>query len=135
MGFLSKITLRKEPQIRRDLQCYAKILQLIASWESGKDEHLDSQIRSVYAFLSKMNDLGGVQREMLAFLRRLPGMYQSDFQSELRTLYNRLKPYGQHPYERRTFYYLDILSWLESKLTGRTIAEVIRTRYLMENKK
>lgn len=135
MGYLRRITARKDPQIRRDLQCYAKILHLIASWESGRDEHLEAQIRSVYQFLSRMNDLGGVQREMMAFLRKLSGIYAADFPGELRRLYDRLKPYENHPFERRTFYYLDILSWLESKITGRTMAEIVRGKFLTTEKR
>ncbi len=133
MEYLARITSRKDPRIRRDLQCYAKILNLIASWESGQDYNLDYQIRSVYIFLRKMNDLGAVQKEMLAFLKKLGTIYQSDLNSELKVLYDKLKPYENHPYERRTFYYLDILSWLESKLTGKSVAAIIRQRFLSKN--
>ena len=50
-------------------------------------------------------------------------------------MYQRLKPYEHHPYEQRTFYYLDILSWLESKQKGVPVAEIIRQRFLRENGK
>jgi hypothetical protein len=127
---LALVTGSRDPQMRRDLQCYAKILALIASYELGRDYNLEYQIRSVYSFLIKMNDLGEVQKIMLQFLKRLGTIYASDLNAELRHLYERLQPYENHPYERRTFYYLDILSWLESKLTGRSVADIIRARFL-----
>ena len=69
-----------------------------------------------------MNDMQQVQRAIMAFLKRLNSMYETTLKDELRQLYRRLKPLEHHPYERRTFYYLDILSWLESKLKGGPVA-------------
>lgn len=127
--YLGRITTTKDPQIRRDLQCYSRMLNLICSYELGIDYNLDYQIRSVYSFLVKMNDMNAVQGELLAFLKRLNHIYADNLKDELKTLYHKLKPYENHPYERRTFYYLDILSWLESKITGKTIGEIIRRNF------
>lgn len=129
MDYLSRITSTKNPQIRRDLQCFARILNLIASYEAGIDHNLDYQIRSVYSFLVKMNDMQAVQQEMLAFLKRLNTIYADEWKDELQRLHSRLKPYENHPYERRTFYYLDLLSWLESKISGKSMGEVIRRKF------
>ncbi len=129
MEYLARIIGTKDPQVRRDVQCYARILNLIASYEAGIDYNLDYQIRSVYAFLVKMNDMHAVQREMLQFLKKLNTFYADHLKDELKILYERLKPYENHPYERRTFYYLDILSWLESKITGCSVGEVIRRKF------
>jgi hypothetical protein len=128
MDYLSMIIETRDPAIRRDLQCFARILNLISSYEAGIDYNLDYQIRSVYKFIVKMNDMQEVQREMLSFLRKLSSINPSELRDELRTLYRRLQPYENHPYERRAFYYLDILSWLESKLTGRTMSAVLKAK-------
>ncbi len=132
MEYLARITSTKDHQIRRDLQCFARILNLIASYEAGMDYNLDSQIRSVYTFLVKMNDMGVVQQEMLSFLKRLNTIYAGNLKDELRILYERLRPYENRPFERRPFYYLDILSWLESKITGQTVGEIIRRKFKQE---
>lgn len=134
MEYLGRIISTRDPRMRRDLQCYARILNLIASYEAGIDYNLDYQVRSVCLFLVKMNDMHQVQQEIMAFLKRLNSMYAATLKEELRLLYERLKPLEQHPYERRTFYYLDILSWLESKQKGISVAEIIRKRFLEENK-
>ena len=132
MEYLAKVIRTRDPQIRRDLQCYARILNLICSYESGMDYNIDYQIRSVYVFLVKMNDMQQVQQEMMAFLKRVNSLFEADFKEEFRKLYEKLKPFENHPYERRTFYYLDVLSWLQSKLEGVPVAEVIRRRFLAE---
>ena len=133
MDYLGRIISTRDPRIHRDLQCYARILNLIASYEAGIDYNLDYQVRSVCLFLVKMNDMHQVQQEIMAFLKRLNSMYATNLKEELRQLYERLKPLEHHPFERRTFYYLDILSWLESKQKGSSVAEIIRRRFLEEN--
>lgn len=130
--YLNKVIVTRDPQIRRDLQCYARILSLISSYEAGLDYNIDYQARSAYLFLVKMNDLHEVQKEMVSFLKRINSMYDSAMKTELRNLYERIKPFENHPYEKRSFYYLDVVSWLESKLEGRKVADVIRDKFLAE---
>ena len=127
--YLQKIISVRDPQFRRDLQCFARILHLIASYDSGDDYSLEYQMRSVYSFIVKMNDMHAVQQEIMAFLRRLPRTYASNFREELVMLREKLLPYENHPYERRPFFYLDIISWLDSKIDNVPIAEVIKKRF------
>ncbi len=132
MEYLTSVTGVRDPRVRRDLQCYGRMLNLIASYESGSDYNLDYQIKSVFTFLVKMNDMNEIKKELLAFLRKLASAGSEGVRKELDILYERLKPYENHPYERRTFYYLDIISWLESKITGRTVGRIIRERFERE---
>ena len=126
ISFLGKIIANKSLEAREDLMCFARILNLIAHYEAGLDYHLERLIRSTYKFLIKMNDLHKVQIEIIKFLRNLPNISPLEIKTEFRRLYDTLKQYENHPYERRAFLYLDILSWLESKIEERPIAEVIQ---------
>ncbi|MCD8185802.1 MAG: hypothetical protein LUD68_04895 [Rikenellaceae bacterium] len=134
MKYLQKVISIRDPLVRRDLQCYSRILYLIASYEAGLDYNLDYQLKAVYAFLVKMNDMHQVQCEMIDFIKRLHSIYNTDFKGELKSLYERLLPYTTHPYERRTFFYLDIISWLESKIRDVSVAEVRREKFLAAQK-
>lgn len=96
MDYLGRIISTRDPRIHRDLQCYARILNLIASYEAGIDYNLDYQVRSVCLFLVKMNDMHQVQQEIMAFLKRLNSMYATNLKEELRQLYERLKPLEHH---------------------------------------
>ena len=51
--------------------CFARVLSLVAHYESGQDYHLEVQLKQTYKFLLKMNDLHSVQNEMLKFLRKV----------------------------------------------------------------
>ena len=130
LASLNRIIETRDHTIRRDLQCYARILSLIAHYELGAENNISRQIRSLYSFLVKMNDMHKTQAELIGFIRQMRSIKkEQDFHRELVNLHKRLKVLESHPYERRTFFYLDIISWLESKIEGISMAEVIRNKF------
>lgn len=126
--YLKKIINNKNLKMREDLMCFARVLSLVAHYEAGMDYHLEVQLKSTYKFLLKMNDLHSVQKEMIKFLRNLGNIYPHELRNEFQKLHDELKKYEDHPYEKRAFLYLDILSWLESHLQNRPVAEIIREK-------
>ncbi|HET7361205.1 MAG TPA: hypothetical protein VFI78_04655 [Salinimicrobium sp.] len=132
--YLQKIISNKTLEMREDLMCFARILNLVAHYEAGMDYHLDSLVKSTYKFLIKMNDLHEVQKEMIKFLRHLPNVSPLEIKDEFRKLQNTLKQYEDHPYERRAFLYLDILSWLESNIENKPVADIIAEKVALVNR-
>lgn len=131
--YLDKIISNKSLSMREDLLCFSRVLNLVAHYEAGLDYHLETLLRSTYKFLIKMNDLHEVQKEMIKFIRGLQDIYPHDLKNAFRDLHKTLKTYEDHPYERRAFLYLDIISWLESKIENKPVGEIIRTKYLLKN--
>jgi hypothetical protein len=130
--YLNKVIQMKDVSLREDIQCFARILNLIAHFETGTDDLLDYQIKSVYRFLSNMGDLHGVQREILNFLRQLPFADEKSLLRGFRVLHAKLVKLSQLPYEKRPVLYLDIISWLECKIEQRSVQSVIREKFLLE---
>ena len=128
--YLKKIIDNKNLKMREDLMCFARVLSLVAHYEAGMDYHLEIQLKSTYKFLLKMNDLQAVQKEMIKFLRNLGDIYPHELKAEFQSLYDELKKYEDHPYEKRAFLYLDILSWLESHLQNKPVGQIIRDKAL-----
>ncbi|MFI3266088.1 MAG: hypothetical protein R3Y15_02925 [Rikenellaceae bacterium] len=127
MKALSPVISNRDPQVRRDLQGIARVLNFICCYESGIDYNLDYQIRSVYTFLVKMNDMNHITKEMINFIKTLRKMPVANLKEELTTLYDKLLPYaGTTSYHSRTFYYLDITTWLKSKITGENMSQIIQ---------
>ncbi|UOB17295.1 hypothetical protein [Abyssalbus ytuae] len=126
--YLKKIIDNKNLTMREDLMCFARVLSLVAHYEAGMDYHLEVQLKSTYKFLLKMNDLHEVQKEMIKFLRNLGNIFPHQLKSEFKKLHLRLKQYEDHPYEKRAFLYLDIISWLESKIENKPVGEIIREK-------
>ena len=133
--FLDKIISNKSLKMREDLLCFSRVLNIFAHYEAGFDYHLESHLRETYKFLIKMNDLHEVQKAMIRFVRGLGDIYPHELKTAFEALYKELQQYENDPYERRSFLYLDILSWLESKIKNVPIASVIRDKAATLNRK
>ena len=123
--YLQKIISNKNGVVRDDLICFARVLNLMAHFDAGFDENLPRLLATTHSFLLKMNELHKVQTEILASVQKLLVAYPQDVKSELSSLYTRLKVYENHPFEKRAFLYLDILSWIESKIQNKPVAQII----------
>lgn len=132
--YLNKVIQFRDYNLREDIQCFARILNLIAHFELGNDELVEYQIKSVYRFLIKMGELHGVQKEIFYFLRQLPFASHTELRKAFRILHSKLVKLAQDPYEKRAFLYLDIISWLECKLDNKKIKEIIREKFERELK-
>ncbi len=130
LDYLNKIINFKAGNLREDIQCFARLLQLICHYELGNIDLLEYIIKSVYRFLTKMEDLNMVQTEVLKFLRKALYLNDTELKKPFSKLKNKLVLLSDHPYEKRSFLYLDIISWLESKLSGKHIGEIIRAKFL-----
>jgi hypothetical protein len=133
--YLNKIISNKSLTMREDLMCFSRILNLFAHYDAGMDYHLDTHLRSTYKFLLKMNELNEVQTEIINFMKALPDIFPHDVKSAFKEILEKLKKYEKDPYERRAFLYLDIISWLESKIINVSVDQIIRNKFLEKNVK
>jgi tetratricopeptide (TPR) repeat protein len=127
--YLEKIITYKDQSLREDLQCFARILNLLAHYESAKDELLEYQIKSVYRFLGKMNDQQQMQVEIFRFLRTVGDIKPYQLRDEFIKLRDKLLKIASDPVESRPFLYLDIISWLESKIENRPVQIIMQKRH------
>lgn len=129
IDYLNKI-INWKVDLRTDLQCYARLLHLIAHYELGNYDLLEYLIKSVYRFMAKMENLNMVEEEIFAFLRRSFHIPPSKLQPAFRQLLDKLKQQEHNRFATRAFFYLDIISWLESKISGIAVQDVIRGKFL-----
>ena len=133
--YLNKIIKNKHLKMREDLLCFTRVLSVVAHYEAGFDYHLETHLRETYKFLIKMDDLHEVQKAMIRFVRSLGDIYPHELKAAFVKLHKELKQYEDDPYERRAFLYLDVLSWLESKIENRPVGEIIREKAKVINRK
>jgi hypothetical protein len=129
VDFLNKI-INWKVDLRNDLQCYARLLNLIAHYELGNFDLLEYLLKSVYRFMAKMENLGAVEEEIFKFLRRSFELSPSKLKPEFESLLARLREFENSRTASRAFAYLDIISWLESKISGQHVQDIIRKKYL-----
>jgi len=121
--------------LRTDLQCYSRLLHLIAHYELGNFTLLEYLIKSVYRFMAKMQNLSVVEEEIFRFLRKSFYLSPKQVKTAFKLLKEKLEKYRGNPLESRSYLYLDIIGWLESKIEGIPVQEVIRRKYLESRKK
>ena len=121
--------------LRYDLQCYARLLHLMSHYELGNFSIMESLIKSVYRFMSKMQNLTVVEEEMFRFLRTSFQVSRHKLKQELELFLNKIKHLEKNRFETRAFAYLDIISWVESKVYQKTMSDVIHEKYLNTRKR
>jgi hypothetical protein len=130
IDYLNRI-INQRGDLRTDLQCYARLLHLIAHYELGNFDLLEYLIKSVYRYMAKMENLSKVEEEMFAFLRRSFTVGAKQLKPAFEKLLAKLKKYEGNPLESRAFLYLDVISWLESKISGVNVQDIIRDKFLL----
>jgi hypothetical protein len=131
--YLNKI-INWKMDLRTDLQCYSRLLHLIAHYELGNDNLLEYLIKSVYRFMAKMENLSKVEEEIFRFLKKSFQLGPKELKPGFSKLLERLKTYEKNRFETRAFVYLDIISWLESKIREVPVQKIIHEKFLERNK-
>ena len=116
--------------LRDDLQCYARLLHLIAHYELGNTEVVTYLSKSVFRFMAKMKNLGAVELVLFNFLRTA---IQSGKEASFEILLQKLEPLEKSKLESRAFMYLDIISWLESKIQNKDVQTIIKEKFVLRN--
>ncbi|HEY4207629.1 MAG TPA: hypothetical protein VGM31_12480 [Puia sp.] len=129
IDYLNKI-INWKVDLRTDLQCYSRLLHLIAHYELGNYQLLEYLTKSVYRFMAKLENLSLVEEAIFKFLRKSFNLSPDRIRPELEKLLEKLKKYEKNRFETRAFVYLDIISWLESKMENVPVQDVIREKYL-----
>ena len=128
IDYLNKI-INWKVDLRTDLQCYSRLLHLIAHFELGNFDLLEYLIKSVYRFMAKMENLSVVEEEIFKFLRYSFKLSADRIKPELEKLLTKLKKHEHNRFETRAFAYLDVISWLESKIENVPVEEVIKRKF------
>ncbi len=131
--YLNKI-INWKVDLRTDLQCYARLLHLIAHFELGNYELLEYLIKSVYRFMGKMENLSAVEEEMFRFLRNALQLSPAKIKPAFAKLLESISRYQGNRFETRAFVYLDVISWLESKIENVPVQDIIHHKYKRKKK-
>lgn len=135
IDYLQKI-MHNSSELRTDLQCYSRVLHLLAHYELGNFELMESLTKSVYRFMAKMENLTVVEEEMFKFLRHsFHHIPAKKLKPELETFLQKIKHLEKNRFETRAFAYLDLVSWVESKVYGKQMGQVIHEKYLASKRR
>ena len=134
IDYLQKI-INDKTNLRYDLQCYARVVHLMAHYELGNDMLMESLSKSVYRFMAKMKNLTVVEEAMFKFLRQSIPLSPRQLKPGFEKLLHTIKHLEKNRFETRAFAYLDIISWVEGKVYNKPMGTVIHEKYLQSKRK
>ncbi|MFT4534546.1 MAG: hypothetical protein ACJA1A_000549 [Saprospiraceae bacterium] len=115
-----------DKSLREDIQCYARIMKLMALFDMQEYNQILKYGKDFQKFYDKLKHPNRVQLTVLQMLEKLanaPIFSQKDI---LREDFEKLKLLKENNFEKRAFIYLDVLPWISSKLERRSIGESVR---------
>lgn len=115
--------------LRQDILTASLVINLIIHYELNNDALLPYVVRSTYRQLKKKKLLFKFEKSILDFIRlKMPKIYTKKERIEafieLKVIWDAL---AKDPQEKDNFSNWDFLSWLESKITGKSFAETVRS--------
>jgi hypothetical protein len=134
IDYLQKIIYEDEG-LGNDLQCYARLVHLMSHYELGNDSIIESLTKSVYRFMAKMQNLTVVEEGIFNFLKKSWSLSPRQIKPELEKLLQKIKHLEKNRFETRAFAYLDIISWLEAKVSAKSMGAIIHEKYLQNKRK
>lgn len=135
IDYLQRIINDTTSDLRIDLQCYARLLHLMSHYELGNYDIIEYLIKSVYRFMAKMKNLTIIEEEMFKFLRNSFDMSPRELKPEFSKFLQKIKKFEKNRFETRSFAYLDVISWLESKVYEKPLSQIIHDKYLHSNRR
>lgn len=123
------INLQSAGHLRTDIQCYARLMHLMAHFELGHFNLLEHLVDSVGRFFSKMRDLNEVQMVLFQFFKNNLDVSRQQLNHNLIHLKKDILRLEKNPFEGRTFHHLDIVAWIDSRIEGKTVGEIIQQRF------
>ena len=84
--------------------------------------------------MAKMKNLSVVEEEVFKFIKRSFSLSPQKLIPAFKNLKSKLETMESNPLESRSFMYLDIIAWLESKIEGVPVQDVRRKRFLQGRK-
>ncbi len=135
LGYLNEWLNQPRSVEREDLQSLARVLSLILHVEMGNTVLLESLLRSTTRFLQKKNRLYDLERRFMHFVSEL--MRQPSVREQLgifQKMKTDLQEVAAMPGAKVLLQTFDLEAWLDSRISGRTFAAVVREKWRRENR-
>jgi len=128
IDYLNRIINNELNKLRVDLQNYSRVLQLICHYELGNFDILQYLLNTHSNYFNRQQSLNTFLKLAMNMFHELRMKGISDHKSVFEQYLNEFKKIGRTRYKRRALVYLDIISWLESKIAGISLEQVIQNK-------
>ena len=124
--YLNKILHDSKVKDEIEIFYYARLLNLIVHYEIGNFTLLESILKSTYRYLYKRQRVYKFEKQIYRFIKSL---FNVKSEKKLIKSFDQLKHSLEeilfNPFENGALDYIDLVSWLESKVTNRKFSDVL----------
>nr|MBP9151235.1 hypothetical protein [Flavobacteriales bacterium] len=112
-----------------DLHASTRLMTMILQFELGRSEMLEYLARSTYRYLNKLEGLYAFEEIMLSFMKKFS---KNDLLRQDKEIFTKLKSdllsVKYEPGERNALSTLDLISWVESKISEQPLHELLKAK-------
>jgi tetratricopeptide (TPR) repeat protein len=126
--YLDRVLADKNEHLREDLKSFAYLLYVITLYEERDYQKLEKMRKRAFVYLRQRNILGQFHHIILQFIKKSEDILPLDMKAELKNLRSALEPLAEDKFESKPLLYFDVMSWLESKISGRQFLDVVKEK-------
>jgi tetratricopeptide (TPR) repeat protein len=123
--WITRILNDTSADLRRDILCFARILQLIILIETKNKLFIDPLVKAAHYYFSTREKLHSFEKTVLTFFKKI--YLTTDTNNEI-ALYKQLYSELNNKKDQEIFFYFDIFSWLESKINHENFMDVVKSK-------
>lgn len=127
ISYINQILNQQTSLLREDIHAYTRLLALLVHYELGNMDLLDYLIPSSGRYINKLESPSLLIQHAFQFFKDSVRLPEADRKVRLAKLREELLEITGDPYEQRSFIFLDLLTWVESQLTNKSISAIIRS--------
>ena len=124
--YLNKIVNKEVVNLREDIQFYARLMFLMCHYEMENYESMKYLIKSFQSFFNRTKDHNTIQRDTLELFKALAKSPNFDHLDIMKKYLKQMDLLKLDSFYKNAFTYLDITSWLRSKITRRSLSEIVK---------
>ena len=126
--YLNKIVNNELPKLREDLQIYSRLLFLMCHYELSNYDVFRYLIKSFKPYFKKLENTYPLQEITQATFLKLADAPKPEHKAIMKNALVQLKALQKNSFYNVSFTYLDLISWLEAKITNKTLSEIIQKK-------
>lgn len=127
LKWMNELMNKKFGEIRVDLQCFSRIMNIVLHYELGNHDLIENLVRSADRFITKKERKFRFETAFLKFANHSltqPDVGTAAFE-EFHLILNTI---FEDKFEKKALHYFDFMSWAESKFDSRSFADIMRAK-------